>query len=173
MNSVVRPLATIYTGSTHPESFLVSYRRMSLTCVQAPPPLTDVSLPIFSEGRGASVLRLVYSLPLACAAGVEKGRGREEGKKAGGGGGAGLRASSLWPDRAPQRACSQAKGVGSLGTELITGTYLLVGKMNSREEGFKKAFVEGLGYESATQSNWKTKEGGAINLSPCGSLGIV
>lgn len=84
MNSVVRPLATIYTGSTHPESFLVSYRRMSLTCVQAPPPLTDVSLPIFSEGRGASVLRLVYSLPLACVAGVEKGRGREEGKKAGG-----------------------------------------------------------------------------------------
>ena len=110
MNSVVRPLAAIYTGSTHPESFLVSYRRMSLACVQTPPPLTDVSLPIFSEGRGASVLRLVYSLPLACAAGVEKGRGREEGKKAGGGGGAGLRASSLWPDRAPQIACSQAKG---------------------------------------------------------------
>ena len=46
--------------------------------------LTDVSLPIFSEGRGASALRLVYSLPLACVAGVEKGRGREEGKKAGG-----------------------------------------------------------------------------------------
>ena len=84
MNSVVRPLATIYTGSTHPESFLVSYRRMSLACVQTPPPLTDVSLPIFSEGRRASVLRLVYSLPLACVAGVEKGRSREEGKKAGG-----------------------------------------------------------------------------------------
>ena len=56
-------------------------------------------------------------------AGVEKGRGREEGKKAGGlgtfpllsssmtgGGGEGLRASSLWPDRAPQRACSEASG---------------------------------------------------------------
>ena len=54
---------------------------------------------------------------------------------------------------------------GSLGTELITGTYLLVGKMNSREEGFKKAFVEGMDYESATQSDWKTKEGEAINLS--------
>lgn len=83
----------------------------------------------------------------------------------GGEGGAGLRASFLWPDRAPQRACSQAKGGGSLGTELITGTYLLVGKMNSREEGFKKAFVEGMDYESATQSDWKTKEGEAINLS--------
>ena len=45
--------------------------------------------------------------------------------------------------------------------------------MNSREEGFKEAFVEGMDYESATQSNWKTKEGGAINLSPCGSLGII
>ena len=84
MNSVVRPLATIYTGSTHPESFLVSYRLMSLACVQTPLPLTDVSLPIFSEGRGASVLRLVYSLPLAYVQGVGKGRGREEGKKAGG-----------------------------------------------------------------------------------------
>ena len=98
--------------------------RMSLACVQTPPPppLTDVSLPIFSEGRGASVLRLVCSLPLARVEGVEKGRVREEGEKAGGlgtspllsssmawGGGAGLRASSLWPDRAPQRACSQAK----------------------------------------------------------------
>ena len=73
----------------------------------------------------------MYSLPLACVAGVEKGRGREEGKKAGGlgmfpllsssmaggwgGGVAGLRASTLWPDRAPQRACSQAKGGGALG----------------------------------------------------------
>ena len=95
MNSVVRPLAAIYTGSTHPESFLVSHRRMSLACVQTPPPLTDVSLPIFSEGRGASVLRLLYSLPLACVADVEKGRGREEGKKAGGGGGAGWSASKL------------------------------------------------------------------------------
>ena len=95
MNSVVRPLAAIYTGSTHPESFLVSYRRMSLACVQTPPPLTDVSLPIFSEGRGASVLRLVYSLPLACVAGVEKGRGREEGKKAGGLGTLPLLSSSM------------------------------------------------------------------------------
>ena len=66
--------------------------RMSLACVQTPPPppppppppLTDVSLPIFSEGRGASVLRLVCSLPLARVAGVEKGRGREEGEKVGG-----------------------------------------------------------------------------------------
>ena len=108
MNSVVRPLATIYTGSTHPESFLVSYRRMSLACVQTPPPLTDFSLPIFSEGRGASVLRLVYSLPLACVAGVEKGRGREEGKKAGGLGTFPLLSSSMAGVGGGGLVCEQA-----------------------------------------------------------------
>ena len=87
-------------------------------------------------------------------------------------GGGGLRASSLWPDRAPQRVCSQASGGKPWDrANHRYYTYPLVGKMNSREEGFKKAFVEGLDYESA--SNWKTKEGGAINLSPCGSLGLV
>ena len=93
MNSVVRPLAAIYTGSTHPESFLVSYRRMSLA---------------FSEGRGASVLRLVYSLPLACVAGVEKGRGREEGKKAGGLGTLPLLSSSMAGGWGGGLVCEQA-----------------------------------------------------------------
>lgn len=142
-----------------------------------PPSLTVVSLPIVSEGRGASVHRLVC-FP-ASSSGL---RSRNGGwgrslccQVAWQGGWAGLWASSLGPDRAPQRACSQAREE-SLGTRLITGTYPLVGKMNSRKEGFKIAFVEGLDYESATHSNWKTKEGGArINLSPplCGSLGLV
>ena len=76
--------------------FLPSYV-LSL-CTDAPfpsPPLTDVSLPIFSEGSGASVLRLVCSLPLARVAGVEKGRGREEGEKAGGLGTSPLLSSSM------------------------------------------------------------------------------
>ena len=112
-------------------------------------------------------------------AGVEKGRGREEGEKARGlgtspllsssmageeGGEAGLRASSLCRTELLRELARRLRGE-SLGTGLITGTYPLVGKMNSREEGFKNAFVEGMDYESATQSNWKTKEGGAINLS--------
>ena len=142
-----------------------------------PPPLTDVSLPIFSEGRGASVLRLVCSLPLARVEGVEKGRVREEGEKAGGLGTSPLLSSSmawggglvceqaLYGRTELLRELARRLSGESLGTGLITGTYPLVGKMNSREEGFKNAFVEGMDYESATQSNWKTKEGGAINLS--------
>ena len=145
-----------------------------------PPPLTDVSLPIFSEGRGASVLRLVCSLPLARVAGVEKGRGREEGEKVGGlgtspllssnmagrgGGGRLVCEQALYGQTELLRELARRLSGESLGTGLITGTYPLVGKMNWREEGFKKAFVEGMDYESATQSNWKTKEGGAINLS--------
>lgn len=70
--------------------------------------LTDVSLPIFSEGRGASALRLVYSLPLACVAGVEKGRGREEGKKAGGLGMFPLLSSSMAGGWGGWLVCEQA-----------------------------------------------------------------
>lgn len=85
--------------------------RMSLACVQTPstpPPLTDVSLPIFSEGRGTSVLRLLCSLPLVRVAGVEKGRGREEGKKAGGLGTFRLQSSSMAGGVGAGLVCEQA-----------------------------------------------------------------
>ena len=99
------------------------------------PPLTDVSYPIFSEGRGVSVLRLVCSFPLARVAGVEKGRGREEGKKAGGlgtfpllssimtGGGRGWSASKLsMAGQSSSESLLAGQGGGGLGTGLITGT---------------------------------------------------
>ena len=85
--------------------FLPSYV-LSL-CTDAPSPHRRLS-PDFFWRRGASVLRLVYSLPLACVAGVEKGRGREEGKKAGGLGTFPLLSSSMAEGWGGGLVCEQA-----------------------------------------------------------------
>jgi len=121
------------------------------------PPLTDVSLPMFSEGRGASVLRLVCSLLLARVAGVEKGRGREEGKKVGGLG------------TFPLLSSSMAEGVGLVCEQALYGRSELLRELARRPGG--KAL--GRANHRYVPLGWKNEfDRGGVQESLRGRLGL-